>query len=87
MISRRVGFEDELLEPLDVIQAIRDELSKPTTKDWIGRGVRVTVEKMDCTRNWRSHVSGTGVKLEGGLLKDDAGNHLFLCMQRRGGAQ
>jgi len=73
-----------LQDPSDVIAAISSELSKATIKDWVGGGTQISVKKLDATRSWRSHLPGTGVKLEGGLLKDDAGNHLFLCMQRRG---
>ena len=39
---------------------------------------------MNCTRDWRNHIPALGVKLEGGLLKDDTGNHFFMTIQRRG---
>ncbi len=39
---------------------------------------------MNCTRDWRNHIPSLGVKLEGGLLKDDTGNHFFMTIQRRG---
>jgi len=67
-----------------VISAISDELTKPSIRDWIGPSTQVNVRKLNRTRDWKAHVSGTGVKLEGGLLRDDEGNHLFLAMQRRG---
>lgn len=67
-----------------MISAINDELTKPSIRDWIGPSTHVNVRKLNCTRDWKDHVSGTGVKLEGGLLRDDEGNHLFLAMQRRG---
>ena len=84
IISRRVANESGLLDPDDVISTISSELSKPTIKDWIGNRTRVSVKKLNATRSWRSHLPGVGIKLEGGLLKDESGNHLFLCMQRRG---
>jgi hypothetical protein len=84
IISRRVANESGLLDPEDVISTISSELSKPTIKDWIGARTRVSVKKLNVTRSWRSHLPEAGVKLEGGLLKDESGNHLFLCMQRRG---
>ena len=67
-----------------MISAINDELTKPSIRGWIGPSTHVNVCKLNCTRDWKDHVSGTGVKLEGGLLRDDEGNHLFLAMQRRG---
>ena len=64
--------------------AIRTELAKPSVRDWIGTGVAVNVMKLNATRAWRDHLPSVGVKLEGGLLRDDTGNHLFLSMLRRG---
>lgn len=84
ILSRWIAHESGLLDPGDVMTAISSELSKPTMKDWIGHQTQVSVQKLDATRSWRSLLPGTGVKLEGGLLKDGTGNHLFLCMQRRG---
>lgn len=66
------------------MDAIKDELTKPSIKDWVGPTTTVNVRKLNNTRDWQNHVSSTGVKLEGGLLRDDEGNHLFLAMQRRG---
>ena len=40
--------------------------------------------QLNANNSPRSHLPGVGIKLEGGLLKDESGNHLFLCMQRRG---
>ena len=85
IISRRIGHESSLQDPADVSEAIAQELSKPSIKDWIGPNTRVCVRKLDCTRDWRNHLPSLGIKLEGGLLKDDEGNHLFLSMRRRGG--
>ena len=65
-------------------EAIQSELTKPTVKDWVGIQTRVEVKKMNATHSWRAHLPATGIKLEGGLLRDDEGNHMFLCMQRRG---
>lgn len=84
IISRRICSQSDLQDPTDVIAAIHDELTKPSIRDWIGPSTTVNVRKLNCTRNWKDHVSGTGVKLEGGLLRDDEGNHMFLAMQRRG---
>ena len=64
--------------------AIAHELSKPSIKDWIGPSTQVSVRKLNATRDWRNHLPSLGVKLEGGLLKDEDGNHLFLAMRRRG---
>ena len=64
--------------------AIAHELSKPSIKDWIGPSTQVSVRKPNATRDWRNHLPSLGVKLEGGLLKDEDGNHLFLAMRRRG---
>ena len=79
-----MGCEDSLQDVRDVQEAIRDELLKPTIKDWVGPSTRVVVSQLDNTRAWKDHVSGLGVKLEGGLLKDEEGNHFFLSLQRRG---
>lgn len=78
--------ESGILDPDDCINAVRSELEKPTIKEWIGGSTRVSVQKLDATRAWRTQMPKTGVRLEGGLLKDDTGNHLFMCMQRRGQA-
>lgn len=86
IISRRIAHQSAILDVDDVIAAISSELTKPTIKDWVGSRTRISVKKLDATRSWRSHLPGTGVRLEGGLLKDESGNHLFLCMQRRGHA-
>lgn len=79
-----MGCESDIQDPDDVAAAITSELSKPSMKDWIGPSTMVCVTKLDCTRDWRNHLPSLGVKLEGGLLKDDEGNHLFLSMRRRG---
>lgn len=63
---------------------ISEELRKPSIRDWIGTTTRVQVEKLDSTRAWRERIPALGIKLEGGLLKDEEGNHFFLSMQRRG---
>ena len=84
IISRRIANESSLQDPDDVAEAIQSELTKPTVKDWVGIQTRVEVKKMNATHSWRTHLPATGVKLEGGLLRDDEGNHMFLCMQRRG---
>ena len=63
---------------------ISEELRKPSIRDWIGTTTKVQVEKLDATRAWRQRLPALGIKLEGGLLKDDEGNHFFLSMQRRG---
>lgn len=80
-----MAHESSIQSDADVVSIIQDELTKPTIKDWLGSGTRVAVRKLDSTRDWRNHLPALGVKLEGGLLKDDTGNHLFLSMQRRGG--
>ena len=85
IISRRVAHESTLQNDADVISVIQDELSKPTLKDWLGSQTRLAVRKLDGTHDWLSHLPGlVKVKLKGGLLKDDTGNHLFLALQRRG---
>lgn len=84
IISRRVGCESNIQDADDVVRIITDELCKPSIKDWVGPSTRVRVEKMNCTRDWRNHIPALGVKLEGGLLKDDTGNHFFMTIQRRG---
>ena len=66
---------------------ITDELGKASIRDWLGRTTRLKVEKMDCARDWRQHLPNTGVKLEGGLLKDNTGNHVFFSMRRQGLAE
>lgn len=81
-----MGHESSLQTPDDVAEAIRSELSKPSIKDWVGPTTTVNIRKLDCTRDWRNHLPSLGVKLEGGLLRDDEGNHLFLSMLRRGQA-
>ena len=66
------------------MDAIKDELQKATIKDWLGANTKVNVTKLDATRTWRDHIPGTGVKLEGGLLRDSEGNHLFMALLRKG---
>lgn len=68
-----------------MITAVKDELSKPSIKDWIGCNTRLRVDKLNCVRDWRNHLPNTGIKLEGGLLRDDTGNHFFMSLQRQGG--
>ena len=84
IISRRVGFESSIQDPDDVVSIIRDELSKASIRDWTGPSTRVIVQKVNSTRDWRNHLPAAGIKLEGGLLRDDSGNHMFLSLQRRG---
>jgi hypothetical protein len=79
-----VGCEQNIQSADDVVSVVHDELSKPSIKDWVGSGTRLRVEKLDCTRDWRGHLPSLGIKLEGGLLRDDTGNHFFLSMMRRG---
>ena len=76
--------EDSLQNDTDVIAAVKDELTKSSIKDWLGPQTKVLVSKLNCTRDWRQRLPSLGVKLEGGLLRDDTGNHMFLSMQRRG---
>ena len=66
------------------MDAIREELSKPSIRDWLGTNVELNIWKLSATRDWRHTLPNLGVKLEGGLLRDDLGNHLFLSMLRRG---
>ena len=79
-----MGQESDLQNVDDVAAAITHELAKPTIKDWLGSSTHVQVKKLSCTRDWRNHFPDLGVKLEGGLLVDESGNHLFLCMRRQG---
>ena len=79
-----MGCEQNIQSADDVVAVVHDELSKPSIKDWVGSGTRLRVEKVDCTRDWRGHLPSLGIKLEGGLLRDDTGNHFFLSMMRRG---
>lgn len=79
-----MAYEDSLQNDTDVVSVLQDELTKASIRDWLGPRTRVSVAKLNVTRDWRQHLPGLGVKLEGGLLKDDTGNHLFLSMQRRG---
>lgn len=79
-----MGNESSLQDPGDVAAAITHELCKHSIKDWVGPATAVHVEKLNATRDWAGHLPNLGVKLEGGLLKDSSGNHLFLSMQRRG---
>lgn len=84
IIARGVCNRTELQNIDDCMEAIREELGKPSIKDWLGTNVRVNVQPLPATRNWRDHIPALGVKLEGGLLRDDSGNHMFLSMLRRG---
>lgn len=85
VISRGVANKTQLLDVDDCVEAIRTELRKPSIQDWLGgSNVTVNVQKLSATRNWRDRIPNVGVKLEGGLLRDDTGNHLFLSMLRRG---
>lgn len=84
IIARGVCNQSQLQTIDDCMEAIRTELAKPTVKDWLGANVKVNVTELSATRDWRQHIPSLGVKFEGGLLKDDTGNHLFLNMLRRG---
>lgn len=84
VISRGVSNQSHLQNVGDCMAAIRDELAKTSIRDWLGSNVKVNIQKLDSTRAWRDHIPQLGVKLEGGLLRDDTGNHLFLSMLRRG---
>lgn len=84
IISRRVAHESSLQNTDDVAAAISHELSKPTIRDWVGPTTRVQVRQLHSTHDWRSHLPSLGIKLEGGLLKDESANHLFLSMPRQG---
>ena len=84
VISRGVSCQSHLQSVDDCLAAIRAELSKPTVRDWLGSNVEVNVERLCATHAWRDHLPSLGVKVEGGLLRDDTGNHLFLFMLRRG---
>lgn len=84
LISRGVSCQSHLQSVDDCLVAIRAELSKPTVRDWLGSNVEVNVERLCATHAWRDHLPSLGVKVEGGLLRDDTGNHLFLFMLRRG---
>lgn len=66
------------------MQAIRKELSKQSVRDWLGTNVVLNIRKLSATRDWRNHIPSLGVKLEGGLLRDDTGNHMFLSLLRKG---
>lgn len=79
-----MGCEQNIQDADDVVASVKDELCKATIKDWVGPSTRVRVEKLDCTRAWREHIPALGIKLEGGLLRDDTGNHFFMSLQRRG---
>jgi len=84
IISRGVGNQSQLLDVQDCMDAIHNELRKPSIQQWLRTNVQVNVRKLDATRDWRKHIPNLGVKLEGGLLRDQDGNHLFLSMLRRG---
>ena len=84
IISRGVMNQSHLQDPEDAMAAIRAELTKPTIKDWLGSEVKVLVTKMDATLDWRKQIPSLGLKIEGGLLKDESGNHLFLSLLRKG---
>ena len=68
----------------DVVRVVRNELCKSSILDWVDSTTHVQVQKLNTSRDWRQHLPSLGVKLEGGLLKDDTGNHYFFNMQRRG---
>ena len=84
VIARGVGNQSHLQNVEDCMDAIRQELCKPSIRDWLGTNVEVNIWKLSATRDWRHTLPNLGVKLEGGLLRDDQGNHLFLSMLRRG---
>lgn len=79
-----MGCEQNLQDPDDVATIVNEELCKSSIRDWVGQNTRIRVERMCATHDWRNHLPTLGVRLEGGLLKDDTGNHLFLSLQRRG---
>ena len=84
IISRGVMNQSHLQDPEDAMVAIRAELTKPSIKDWLGSEVKVLVTKMDATLDWRKQIPALGLKIEGGRLKDESENHLFLSLLRKG---
>lgn len=84
VIARGVANQSHLQTVDDAMDAIRKELGKVSIRDWLGANANINVLKLDATRGWRQHIPAAGVRLEGGLLRDTTGNHLFLSMLRKG---
>ena len=68
----------------DTVATIKAELSRPGVRAWLGSTTELHVEKLDVVRCWRDHWKSQGIGLEGGLLEDSTGNHVFLMMQNKG---
>ena len=65
-----------------VASKIKMILEKPTLQDFFN-GAEVSVEVLDGCRDWLSWSASLGAVLEGGLLRDDTGNHAFIFLCRK----
>ena len=84
ILARRIANTDKMLTDMDMVRIIRDECNKPGLREWIGLHTEVNVYKTHVYHGWREHMPKLGVKLEGGLLEDASGNHLFMSMLHQG---
>ena len=85
VLARRISNCDSLLDANDTIKVVRDELSRPGLRAWIGSNVELHVQKLDAVRDWKQVWKPQGIGLSGGLLEDASSNHVFLMMTRKGG--
>ncbi|CAE6970633.1 unnamed protein product [Symbiodinium natans] len=66
-----------------MVKIVAAEASRPGLKRWLGEETLVKTMKTNSVRAWSAHLEQLRVGYEGGLLKDDTGNHFFLAMQVR----
>ena len=84
VLARRISNCDCILHAEDTIGVIKEELSRPGVRAWLGSTTELHVQKLDACRDWKAAWQNQGIKLEGGLLEDASSNHVFLMMQRKG---
>lgn len=84
VLARRISNCDSILHAEDTINIIKEELSRPGVRAWLGSTTELHVQKLDACRDWKSMWKTQGVSLKGGLLEDVSANHVFLFLQRKG---
>ena len=84
VLARRISNCDSILHAEDTINIIKEELSRPGVRAWLGSTTELHVQKLDACRDWKSMWKTQGISLKGGLLEDTSANHVFLFLQRKG---
>ena len=84
VLARRISNCDSILHAEDTIKIVKDELSRPGVRAWLGSTTELHVEKLDACRDWKAMWKPQGISLKGGLLEDVSANHVFLFLQKKG---